>query len=205
MGADSGPKAEMCNNRRDIENQLEELELKIKDDDEIKDFKNTFTELDEGKSILLKEKSKLLDKYKQEQLKVELIKNEHELQGEKLRNLKTKNKDLEKQIENLNNEIASIQKENEKLQELKEIVDQAEGESKQDLDALISAFKQIAPLDHGLSIDIEMVIRSYRLRLKRSEFPVSEIQRPFGKTHFKFFPTGIKLFKYLCWEFKRKA
>jgi glycosyltransferase involved in cell wall biosynthesis len=37
----------------------------------------------------------------------------------------------------------------------------------------VTGFRKIAPLDHGLSIDIEMVVRSYRLRLKRAEFPVA--------------------------------
>lgn len=68
----------------------------------------------------------------------------------------------------------------------------------------VSGFRKIAPVDHGLSIDLEMVVRSYRLRLKRTEFPVSEIERPFGDTRFKILPTSSKLMKYLLWEFKRK-
>jgi glycosyltransferase involved in cell wall biosynthesis len=68
----------------------------------------------------------------------------------------------------------------------------------------VKGFKKIAPLDHGLSIDIEMVIRSYRLRLKRAEFPVTEISRAFGETRFKILPTGVKLLKYLWWECNRK-
>jgi glycosyltransferase involved in cell wall biosynthesis len=67
----------------------------------------------------------------------------------------------------------------------------------------VSGFRKIAPLDYGLSIDLEMVVRSYRLRLKRTEFPVSEIERPFGETRFKILPTGTKLIKYLLWEFKQ--
>ncbi len=67
----------------------------------------------------------------------------------------------------------------------------------------ISGFRKIAPVDYGLSIDLEMVVRSYRLRLKRTEFPVSEIERPFGETRFKILPTSTKLIKYLIWEFKR--
>jgi hypothetical protein len=50
-----------------------------------------------------------------------------------------------------------------------------------------------------------MVIRSYRLRLKRTEFPVVEVARLFGETHFKILPTGARLLKYLWSEFKRKA
>lgn len=68
----------------------------------------------------------------------------------------------------------------------------------------VSGFRKIAPVDYGLSIDIEMVVRSYRLGLKRAEFPVTEIARPFGTTKFKIFPTGMKLLKYLWCEFNRK-
>lgn len=69
----------------------------------------------------------------------------------------------------------------------------------------VNGFRKIAPLDHGLSIDIEMVVRSYRLRLKRAEFPITEISRPCGETHFKILPTGIKLLKYLMHEIKRET
>ncbi|MSM40060.1 MAG: glycosyltransferase [Geobacter sp.] len=68
----------------------------------------------------------------------------------------------------------------------------------------VEGFRRIAPLAHGLSIDIEMVIRAYKLRLKRIEFPVSEIERPHGETRFKILPTGIKLLKYLWEEINRR-
>ncbi|MBM4314500.1 MAG: glycosyltransferase [Deltaproteobacteria bacterium] len=68
----------------------------------------------------------------------------------------------------------------------------------------VSAFRKIAPVDYGLSIDLEMVVRSYRLGLKRTEFPVSEVERPFGVTRFKILPTGVRLIKYLLREIKRK-
>lgn len=67
----------------------------------------------------------------------------------------------------------------------------------------VAGFRKMAPLDHGLSIDIEMVIRSYRLRLKRVEFPVQEAARPFGETRFKIIPTAKRLLKYLWWELRR--
>jgi glycosyltransferase involved in cell wall biosynthesis len=67
----------------------------------------------------------------------------------------------------------------------------------------ISAFNKMAPVDYGLSIDIEMVVRSYRLRLKRVEFPTTEVPRLFGETHFGFFPTGVKFAKYLWREANR--
>ena len=68
----------------------------------------------------------------------------------------------------------------------------------------ISAFNQMAPLDYGMSIDIEMVVRAYRLRLMRAEFPTTEMPRSYGKTHFPFFPSGLKLAKYLWHELNRK-
>jgi glycosyltransferase involved in cell wall biosynthesis len=67
----------------------------------------------------------------------------------------------------------------------------------------VDGFRRMAPSDVGLSIDIETVIGSYRLRLKRAEFPTCETPRPFGRTHFKIFPTSIKLGKYLWREFWR--
>jgi glycosyltransferase involved in cell wall biosynthesis len=67
-----------------------------------------------------------------------------------------------------------------------------------------SAFQQMTILDHGLSIDIEMVVRAYKLRLKRCEFPTIETAREHGATHFKIWPTGKKLLAYLCFELKRR-
>lgn len=69
----------------------------------------------------------------------------------------------------------------------------------------IAGFRKLDLCDHGLSVDIEMVIRAYRLHLKRAEFPTTEIPRPHGETQFKILPTGIKLLKYLWWEYKRDA
>lgn len=57
--------------------------------------------------------------------------------------------------------------------------------------------------DHGLSIDLEMAVRSYRMRLKRAEFAVKEMPRPFGETRFKILPTGMKLLRYLGTEIFR--
>lgn len=65
------------------------------------------------------------------------------------------------------------------------------------------AFAQMRVLDHGLSIDIEMVVRAYKLRLKRTEFPTSERSRGYSETHFKIWPTGKRLLSYLWFEFKR--
>jgi glycosyltransferase involved in cell wall biosynthesis len=56
----------------------------------------------------------------------------------------------------------------------------------------------------GLSIDLEMVVRSYKLKLKRVEFPTTEIPRPHGQTNFKIWPTAKKLIKYIFFELKRE-
>jgi len=64
----------------------------------------------------------------------------------------------------------------------------------------VKAFRRMALSGSGLSIDLEMTIRSYRLELQRSEFSVVESSRVFGKTNFKILPTGIELFRYLVWE-----
>jgi len=66
------------------------------------------------------------------------------------------------------------------------------------------AFGEMRILDHGLSIDIEMVVRSYKLRLPRCEFPTSERPRASGGTHFKAWPTGKKLLAYLWYELHRR-
>lgn len=57
--------------------------------------------------------------------------------------------------------------------------------------------------DFNPSVDIEMVSRSYKLRMKRIEFPTQERERIAGTTHFKAIPTGKKLLKYMFWEIKR--
>jgi glycosyltransferase involved in cell wall biosynthesis len=66
------------------------------------------------------------------------------------------------------------------------------------------AFKKMKILNYGLSIDVEMIIRSYKLKFKCKEFPTKEKKRFYGDTHFKILPTGLKLIRYLCFEFFRK-
>jgi len=67
----------------------------------------------------------------------------------------------------------------------------------------VDAFWKIEPLEKGLSIDLEMVARTYRLGLSRVEFPVTEKKRPVGTTHFTAFSTGKKLLAYLFHEWQR--
>ncbi|MCE9551582.1 MAG: glycosyltransferase [Betaproteobacteria bacterium] len=66
-----------------------------------------------------------------------------------------------------------------------------------------SAFPRMKILDYGLSIDIEMVVRAYKLRIKRAEFPTTETARNYGETHFKIWPTGKRLLVYLWYEVRR--
>ena len=65
------------------------------------------------------------------------------------------------------------------------------------------AFAKMKVLDHGLSVDIEMVIRSYKLRLSRIEFPTKEKARGYGETHFRIWATSRKLLAYLWFELRR--
>jgi len=67
----------------------------------------------------------------------------------------------------------------------------------------ISAFRRISPADVGLSIDIEMVVRAYKIGLAIAEFPVNEMPRGYGKSHFPMFSTGIKLLDYLWHEYRQ--
>lgn len=67
------------------------------------------------------------------------------------------------------------------------------------------AFARMKVLDTGLSIDIEMVVRSYKLGIKRVEFPTEEVARQYGETHFKIWPTGKRLLAYLWFEARRNG
>lgn len=66
------------------------------------------------------------------------------------------------------------------------------------------AFTRMKVLDVGLSIDIEMVVRSYKLRIPRVEFPTREKARSYGETQFKMWPTGKRLLAYLWFELRRR-
>lgn len=50
-----------------------------------------------------------------------------------------------------------------------------------------NGFKQLTISDFNPSVDIEMVCRSYKLDIKRIEFPTKEKARISGETHFKAF------------------
>lgn len=63
-----------------------------------------------------------------------------------------------------------------------------------------SAFKKMQISNYGLTIDLEMVLQSYKLNLNRVEFPVKEVAVTGRKTNFPFWSTGIKLFSFLILE-----
>jgi len=67
----------------------------------------------------------------------------------------------------------------------------------------IESFAKMRILDHGLSIDLEMTVRAYKLRIPRAEFPVQESSRTYGESHFKLWPTARRLLKYLWFELSR--
>ena len=66
-------------------------------------------------------------------------------------------------------------------------------------------FFAIEPLKDRLTIDLEMVVRCYRKRLRRIEFPYIKKPRPYGETHFKALPTGLRVLPYLLHELRRGA
>lgn len=68
----------------------------------------------------------------------------------------------------------------------------------------VEAFKKLRISKFDTSIDIEMVCRSYKFKIKRIEFPTWETPRIAGQTHHKALPVGWKLIKYIFWELFRK-
>lgn len=69
----------------------------------------------------------------------------------------------------------------------------------------VEAFKAMDISDKSPSIDIEIICRSYKLKLKRIEFPTQESARLAGETHFKAFSAGSKMLQYIFWEIGRKV
>ena len=66
------------------------------------------------------------------------------------------------------------------------------------------SFIRISLLEEGLSGDLEMVIGSYRHKIRAIEFPTHETNCLYRDTHFKAWPTGLKILKYLKIEMFRK-
>lgn len=67
----------------------------------------------------------------------------------------------------------------------------------------VKGFRQLNPSGQGVTIDLELAVRSYRLRMKRCEFPTQEDSRVYSESHFKIWPTGKQLLKYLWRELSR--
>jgi glycosyltransferase involved in cell wall biosynthesis len=65
----------------------------------------------------------------------------------------------------------------------------------------VDSFFAIKPIPSGISMDLEIVIGSYKRGYKRIEFPVQEKPNLEGRqSHFKTWPTFSKLGKYLIYE-----
>lgn len=67
----------------------------------------------------------------------------------------------------------------------------------------IESYRRMRVSDMGVTIDLEMTVRAYRLRIPRTEFPVAEVARPHGETNFKIWPTAKRLARFLWSELFR--
>ena len=63
----------------------------------------------------------------------------------------------------------------------------------------LSAFNKMAISKTGVTIDLEMTVRSYRFKIPRKEIPVVECKRINGESHFPIFRTARCLAEFL-WE-----
>jgi len=68
----------------------------------------------------------------------------------------------------------------------------------------VEDFNKLSILDSGISVDVEMVARSYKVGLNYIEFPTKEKGRSYGKTHFPALSSGSSILKYLIFEIGRK-
>ena len=69
---------------------------------------------------------------------------------------------------------------------------------------MVEAFNRIGLRDTGVSIDLEMVARAYKLGLTVAQFPTSEAGRIEGSTHFPAIKTGSRMLGYLWREIWRR-
>ena len=69
----------------------------------------------------------------------------------------------------------------------------------------LDAYRRMHISPVGVSVDLEMVVRSYRCRLRRMEFPVREKRRPHGQTKFPVWSTGKRLARFIWLELFRKT
>lgn len=64
----------------------------------------------------------------------------------------------------------------------------------------VDAFRRMRVAEVGVTIDLEMVVRAYRLRLPRVELPVVESARSYSHSRFPIWRTGKKLAWFLARE-----
>lgn len=62
------------------------------------------------------------------------------------------------------------------------------------------AFARMKMNPIGVTADLEQVVQCYKRRMSAAEFPTQEVSRPFGATHFKAWPTGSAMLKYIVKE-----
>lgn len=67
----------------------------------------------------------------------------------------------------------------------------------------LSAFRRMAISETGVTVDLEMVVRAYRLNIMRKEVPVVERSRMAGDTHFRILPVAKRLGAFLWKELWR--
>lgn len=67
----------------------------------------------------------------------------------------------------------------------------------------LSAFRRMAISETGVTVDLEMVVRAYRLNIMQKEVPVVERGRKAGETHFRILPTAKRLGAFLWKELWR--
>jgi glycosyltransferase involved in cell wall biosynthesis len=64
----------------------------------------------------------------------------------------------------------------------------------------VDAFRRMRIAEVGVTIDLEMVVRAYRLRLPRTELPVVESVRSYSHSRFPIWRTGKRLAWFLARE-----
>ena len=64
----------------------------------------------------------------------------------------------------------------------------------------VSDFNRLNILKNGISVDIEMIVKSYKSGFNYIEFPTKEKSRDHGKTHFPALSSGFSILKYLLFE-----
>ena len=69
----------------------------------------------------------------------------------------------------------------------------------------VDAFKRMGIPETGVTVDLAMTIRAYRLHIPRKELPVIEHKRSSGKTRFRIFPTALHLSAFLWKELLRSS